>query len=582
MNPRPVRVPRRWEPRWWDPLPSFVQRQVLLSVVFAAAVGSIPFTGLSVATGAALLAACGLLAVTTAVAVGLPWRRWSPAWRTAVPLAAMVAVGLLQAATGGVASPFAVLLFLPAMALGAEVRHRRDLGWVPLAAALVVAMPVLLGLDGVPMSTALGLRLLTTPLIVAITAWAMHELTREVRRRIGGMRELQLQQERLLQQLRRDADELAERSRALQGARDAFSSVIDAVTEQAIIATDTSGQVRVFNPGAERLLGFDRPQVLRRLGITDLLVDGPGLAQLVAGAAEGGSDVREVTLRTSAGAAVHARLSTTARRDPDGALLGYLFVAADIAPEQHAARLKDQFVSLVSHELRTPLSSIMGYLELVLDDDEVVLAPQHAEYLSVVQRNAVRLLDLVGDLLFTAQVEAGQLQVAEQQVDLTAVVAASVQTAGPTSVRGGVAVRTELPDGPVVVRGDPLRLGQACDNLLSNAVKFTPAGGEVVVRLAGEGSDGVLLEVTDTGYGIADDELERLFTPFFRAGTASRHSVAGIGLGLSITRAIVLAHHGSMDVSSVEGAGTTFCLRLPGRPATASGALADPARVTSG
>jgi signal transduction histidine kinase len=133
------------------------------------------------------------------------------------------------------------------------------------------------------------------------------------------------------------------------------------------------------------------------------------------------------------------------------------------------------------------------------------------------------------------------------------------------------------PDG-LVIRGDALRLGQACDNLVSNAVKFTPAGGRVDLRLwsGWRDDDGTvtaierpgahpvaLLSVRDTGVGIPTGEQGKLFTSFFRASTARRNAVPGVGLGLTITKAITTAHGGTLDVVSAEGAGTTFTMTLP-------------------
>jgi signal transduction histidine kinase len=139
-------------------------------------------------------------------------------------------------------------------------------------------------------------------------------------------------------------------------------------------------------------------------------------------------------------------------------------------------------------------------------------------------------------------------------------------------------VTVEVPGTGPVVRGDALRLGQACDNLVSNAVKFTPAGGQVTLRLrpAWRDADGTLtdeptaaatavalLSVSDTGVGIPNSEQGRLFTSFFRASTARRNAVPGVGLGLTITKAITTAHGGTLDVESTEGRGTTFTLALP-------------------
>ena len=134
------------------------------------------------------------------------------------------------------------------------------------------------------------------------------------------------------------------------------------------------------------------------------------------------------------------------------------------------------------------------------------------------------------------------------------------------------------PAEALVVAGDPVRLGQACDNLVSNAVKFTPAGGSVTLTVASgwQSADGAVtpdgrpgavpvaqLAVRDTGIGIPNDEQGKLFTRFFRASTAQRSAVPGVGLGLSITKAITTAHGGTLDLVSVEGEGTTFTLTLP-------------------
>jgi signal transduction histidine kinase len=228
--------------------------------------------------------------------------------------------------------------------------------------------------------------------------------------------------------------------------------------------------------------------------------------------------------------------------------------------------MKDQFVSLISHELRTPLSSILGYLELVMDPDSEPLTDEQRQYLTTVERNAQRLLRLVGDLLFTAQVDAGRFSLQPEDVDLAGVVRGAEETARPTAAARDVTLAVEVPAEGLVVRGDALRLGQACDNLVSNAVKFTPPGGSVTLRLRADVQDGApvaLLSVSDTGMGIPAGEQGKLFTSFFRASTARRNAVPGVGLGLTITKAITTAHGGTLDVVSAEGRGTTFTLALP-------------------
>ena len=221
--------------------------------------------------------------------------------------------------------------------------------------------------------------------------------------------------------------------------------------------------------------------------------------------------------------------------------------------------LKDEFVSLVSHELRTPLTSIRGYLELVLNDRDS-LEPQHQQYLEVVERNSNRLLQLVSDLLFVAQVDAGRLSVECVEVDLAEIAAQSVQEAEPHAAAQGVGLKLDA--APARLEGDPARLGQLVDNLVSNAIKFTPAGGAVVVRTRTE-DDGVVFEVTDSGIGIPDDERRHLFERFFRTSNARRAAIQGTGLGLVIVQAISEAHDGAVSLESTEGVGTTFRVDLP-------------------
>jgi signal transduction histidine kinase len=229
---------------------------------------------------------------------------------------------------------------------------------------------------------------------------------------------------------------------------------------------------------------------------------------------------------------------------------------------READRLKDEFVALISHDLRTPLTSIMGYLELVLDDDN--LTEEQRGFLNVADRNADRLLRLVDDLLFVARFEAGQLELRPAELDLAAVVRQSVEESGPRAAAGGVELICEAGDVSSV-QADKGRMFQLVENLVSNAIKFTPAGGDV--RVSVTPVNGVVrLEVADTGIGIASEEQERLFERFFRASTASEHQIPGTGLGLYITRAIVEAHGGSIAVRSDPGEGTSFCVELPARP----------------
>jgi signal transduction histidine kinase len=223
-------------------------------------------------------------------------------------------------------------------------------------------------------------------------------------------------------------------------------------------------------------------------------------------------------------------------------------------------QLKDEFISLVSHELRTPLTSIRGYVELLQEDGR--LTAEQQRYVAVVDRNSARLLDLVSDLLFLAQVDAGKLAFELQPVELDVVVAECVEASLPAAGAKGIELVADAQRLPVPLQGDPARLAQVLDNLISNALKFTPAGGRVEVRLST--ADGIaVLEVEDNGLGLAAHEQEQLFERFFRSSRASENAIPGTGLGLAIAKTIVERHGGRIRLESAVDQGTTVRVELP-------------------
>jgi signal transduction histidine kinase len=221
--------------------------------------------------------------------------------------------------------------------------------------------------------------------------------------------------------------------------------------------------------------------------------------------------------------------------------------------------MKGQFVSSVSHELRTPLTSIKGYVESLLEEEPGPLNEEQREELEIVYRNATRLQDLVNDLLTLSRLESGRIQMNMRPVEVGGLLRDTCEELRPTARDGGLEVRVE-PTDELVVEADELRLHQAVGNLLGNAIKFSDGGGDVIVRAFS--SDGTaVIEVSDRGVGIPDDELSRLPERFYRASTAG--AAQGTGLGLAITQEIVDAHGGRMEIDSQVGVGSTFRISLP-------------------
>jgi signal transduction histidine kinase len=239
--------------------------------------------------------------------------------------------------------------------------------------------------------------------------------------------------------------------------------------------------------------------------------------------------------------------------------------AADTLTEQNEQlreldRMKDQFVGSVSHELRTPLTSMVGYLELILDGEVGPVQGEQRHFLEIVSRNCDRLNRLVDDILFVARVDANRLSLERQWLDLGRLAAESVETARGAAAAKQIDIRSYPDESLPPVWADPTRMTQVLDNLLSNAVKFTPPDGIVAVTFRQHG-DVARLEVSDTGVGIPQQEIPKLFDRFFRASTSV--ATPGTGLGLSIVKSIIEAHGGAISVDSHEQRGTTFTIDLP-------------------
>ena len=249
--------------------------------------------------------------------------------------------------------------------------------------------------------------------------------------------------------------------------------------------------------------------------------------------------------------------SARAMKDQDGAFAGSVIVFSDVTDLVNALAAKDDFVSNVSHEFRTPLTSILGYVELLLDDDDG-LAESHREPLNIIRRNSQRLLGLVSDLLTS---RSGQLIVSPQAVDVAELVRASISAALPRAAAANVRLQADTPER-MDAHVDSVRMSQVLDNLVSNAIKYSPDGGDVVVSLEAEDST-LVCRVSDTGMGMSEKDQAEVFTKFFRTSNVRNTSIPGVGLGLPISKAIVEAHGGSIHVRSTPGEGTTFTVKVP-------------------
>lgn len=375
-----------------------------------------------------------------------------------------------------------------------------------------------------------------------------------------------------------------------------LSQLLDSASGTAFIATDLEGLITWFSPGAEQLLGYTSEEVVgrltplpfherRELAARAQQLGIPAGHRAVTHPVETGAeqDTRDWTYIRRDDSRLTVSLSVTAVRDHDGRPLSYLSVVRDVTHRRAAEqalvfaldkeretnqrmleldRAKAEFVSAVSHELRTPLTSIVGYTELLADDlSENLTAEQH-ELVERIDRNGVRLLHLVEDLLTLARLEEGSLSLEKVETDLRDAVRVATEEVRHAAHKGRVSLRLVVPQEPVMLQGDPAHLERLAVNLVDNAVKFTDDGGtvEVSVKVSGKVAE---LRVADTGMGIPLEEQGHLFQRFFRSSLATEHAIQGTGLGLHIVRAIAEAHNGRIDFESLPGQGTTFVFIVP-------------------
>jgi signal transduction histidine kinase len=220
---------------------------------------------------------------------------------------------------------------------------------------------------------------------------------------------------------------------------------------------------------------------------------------------------------------------------------------------------KDHFLTAISHELRTPLTSILSSTELLSVLGDLEGAP--AELVDIVDRNVVRMLQLIDELALLARLESGLLSLDLRIVDLAELVTEVVGRHRSAAARPDLDVDLDVTAGPPAT-ADPLWLGQLLDHLLDNAAKHTLTAGRLTVR-ARPGQTGWTVSIHDTGIGIPVAELASVFDEFARASNARRAGIPGAGLGLPISRRIAELHGGELSLTSTEGQGSTATLRLP-------------------
>ncbi len=228
-----------------------------------------------------------------------------------------------------------------------------------------------------------------------------------------------------------------------------------------------------------------------------------------------------------------------------------------------ASQAKSQFLATMSHELRTPLNAVIGFSEMIKNE---AMGPVGSEcyrgYAGFICDSGTHLLGLINDILDMSKLDAGHVELSEDVVDPKEAVASCLQLMGPQADKARVRLAVAFASEPPRLRADRRRLRQILLNLISNAVKFTPEGGEVRVSAAHDEA-GLTLAVTDTGIGMAQDEIPIAFERFGQIDSTLARKYQGTGLGLPLTKHLVAMHGGTLTIASTVGIGTTVTIAFP-------------------
>ena len=341
--------------------------------------------------------------------------------------------------------------------------------------------------------------------------------------------------------------------------RNRLMAVLNSSTD-AVMAVDSGGSIRFANVAAERLLKRAQQELI---GVRLSWVM-PEEQVMAAVRASGEAERRQSLLIERPR---HQYLQVVTTPIVAGGESDVLVICHDVSDMKRVEETRRDFVANISHELRTPLASIRSVVE-TLQSGALEDRAAASKFLSLASEEVDRLARLVQELLELFRIESGELTLKREPVDMTALLAATVERLQPYAEKQGLSLRLNSAREPLIAQGDRSWLERAVVNLVQNAIQFTPAGGSIEVSASAAG-DAIMVNVADTGIGIPPEELPRVFERFYKIDRA--RTGGGSGLGLALVKHAIEAHGGSVHVESELGRGSTFSFTIPVEPPTSAG-----------
>jgi signal transduction histidine kinase len=524
---------------------SVILSQLLFGVAFVVVVFTLQVFAPELVTAPITMAGITLAFVVTGVTIVLPWHKVPRGWVMVVPILDIIAIGIVR--IGEPTSGIGLLWVFPTIWLASYFRLLGAAIAVVGSGTLIWVSEILGGRAFTPQSVP---SVVILPIALLFVATSMLLTSRRASAQRALMRTQAMQLERALNRAKRQEAMLAE--------------VLNAV-EFGVVRLARDGRGAVMNSAYARLYGLDvsDPDAAAR-GRVELSEDRSTQYtgdDLPFNRAVAGEEFDDVVTWVADGAGELRAVAVTARSlyDELGEADGSVLVARDVTAERLAVRARDDLVASVSHELRTPMTSVLGYVDLSLDDPG--LPDGVRRNLKIMERNGERMLELISTILQGAKQADRPAPLALAETDLGQIIVDAVEALRPRSDERDISVLVTSAEH-VIARIDAFRIRQVVDNLLSNAIKYNRDGGEVTIGVADD--DGTAwIVIRDTGIGIPESEVPKVFDRFYRSDAVRQGTIHGSGLGLGIAREFVERHGGTIDISSEEGSGTTVFVTLP-------------------
>jgi len=366
-------------------------------------------------------------------------------------------------------------------------------------------------------------------------------------------------------QLRMVVSKAIKYTRALQDIADTKSRLRVMVNRlsDGVMATDNSKRVVLANPAFLHLIGYRGESVLGRMA-EDFITCEPLLGLIDQALAMPRERFAELNQELAGGQGQDRILnaSCTPFRDRIGHNIGTITVLHDITALKKMDQMKSDFVSLVSHEIRSPMNSLLMQIKVIMDGLAGDITEKQKEILGRASEKISNLINMASELLDLAQIESGLITQEKEELNIPDLLADQVAFHQAGAREKGLEISLESPDRLNPVLANRRNMEEVVSNLITNAIKYSPRGGRITVS-AGAESGYVVIRVSDTGIGIPEEELDKIFNRFYRVKDERTRYVNGTGLGLSIVKSIVEAHHGNIQVKSRPGEGSTFIVYLP-------------------